>query len=149
MWYSCFEVGTPAHSATWGLDLFPQNLSWCLCHSSMMCRLHSMFLFCFSNRDQPCLLLSFLHCLPSSFSASTLFITLPALSVLAGKKFRWCTLSDLEQRKCSELSKVLLAVLPPATVNAFARVSCIRAHNTYDCIDKIRVSTKKFQRLSK
>ncbi|XP_028565911.2 ovotransferrin-like isoform X2 [Podarcis muralis] len=106
----------------------------------MMRRLHSMFLFCFSNRDQPCLLLNFLHCLPSRFSVSTLFITLPALSVPAGKKFRWCTLSDLEQRKCSELSKVLLAVLPPATVNAFARVSCIRAHNTYDCIDKIRVN---------
>ncbi|NXF28985.1 TRFEB protein, partial [Nyctibius bracteatus] len=54
------------------------------------------------------------------------------------KKFRWCTLSDLEQRKCAELSKALTAVLPLATVNSFARISCIRAHNTYDCIDKIR-----------
>ncbi|XP_061458719.1 melanotransferrin-like isoform X4 [Rhineura floridana] len=58
----------------------------------------------------------------------------------AGKKFRWCTLSDLEQRKCSELSKALLAMLPPVTINAFTKVSCIRAHNTYDCIDKIRVN---------
>ncbi|NXH15030.1 TRFE2 protein, partial [Bucco capensis] len=56
------------------------------------------------------------------------------------KKFRWCTLSDLEQRKCAELSKALMAVLPLATVNSFARISCIRAHNTHDCIDKIRVN---------
>ncbi|NWH65668.1 TRFEB protein, partial [Geococcyx californianus] len=56
------------------------------------------------------------------------------------KKFRWCTLSDLEQRKCAELSKALMAVLPLATANSFARISCIRAHNTYDCIDKIRVN---------
>ncbi|NXS65550.1 TRFE2 protein, partial [Pandion haliaetus] len=56
------------------------------------------------------------------------------------KKFRWCTLSDLEQRKCAELSKALTAVLPLATVNSFARISCIRAHNTHDCIDKIRVN---------
>ncbi|XP_019394735.1 PREDICTED: melanotransferrin-like isoform X2 [Crocodylus porosus] len=58
----------------------------------------------------------------------------------SGKKFRWCTLSDLEQRKCAELSKALLAVLPLATINSFARVSCIRAHNTHDCIDKIRAN---------
>ncbi|KFU95053.1 Serotransferrin-2, partial [Chaetura pelagica] len=56
------------------------------------------------------------------------------------KKFRWCTLSDLEQRKCAEMSKALTAVLPLATVNSFARISCIRAHSTYDCIDKIRVN---------
>ncbi|NXD85418.1 TRFEA protein, partial [Halcyon senegalensis] len=56
------------------------------------------------------------------------------------KKFRWCTLSDLEQRKCAELSKALMAVLPLATLNSFARISCIRAHNTHDCIDKIRVN---------
>ncbi|XP_064322436.1 melanotransferrin isoform X2 [Phalacrocorax carbo] len=58
----------------------------------------------------------------------------------SGKKFRWCTLSDLEQRKCAELSKALTAVLPLATLDSFARISCIRAHNTYDCIDKIRVN---------
>ncbi|NXX81238.1 TRFEB protein, partial [Urocolius indicus] len=56
------------------------------------------------------------------------------------KKFRWCTLSDLEQRKCAELSKALSAVLPLAAGNSFNRISCIRAHNTYDCIDKIRVN---------
>ncbi|KAM6340109.1 serotransferrin-2-like isoform 1-T1 [Alca torda] len=58
----------------------------------------------------------------------------------SGKKFRWCTLSDLEQRKCAELSKALMTAVPLATVNSFARISCIRAHNTYDCIDKIRVN---------
>ncbi|NWH84585.1 TRFE2 protein, partial [Aegithalos caudatus] len=56
------------------------------------------------------------------------------------KKFRWCTLSDLEQRKCAELSKALTAVLPPSTASSFTRISCIRAHNTYDCIDKIRAN---------
>ncbi|NXV61016.1 TRFEB protein, partial [Molothrus ater] len=56
------------------------------------------------------------------------------------KKFRWCTLSDLEQRKCAELSKVLAAVLPLTTASSFTRISCIRAHNTYDCIDKIRAN---------
>ncbi|NXM06545.1 TRFE2 protein, partial [Tyrannus savana] len=56
------------------------------------------------------------------------------------KKFRWCTLSDLEQRKCAELAKALSAVLPLATATSFTRVSCIRAHNTYDCIDKIRAN---------
>ncbi|XP_069071189.1 serotransferrin-2-like [Pleurodeles waltl] len=58
----------------------------------------------------------------------------------AGKKFRWCTLSELEQRKCSDLSRSLLAVLPAAMVNSFARVSCIRAHNTHDCISKIQAN---------
>ncbi|NXB76562.1 TRFE2 protein, partial [Donacobius atricapilla] len=56
------------------------------------------------------------------------------------KKFRWCTLSDLEQRKCAELSKALTAVLPLTTANSFTRISCIRAHSTYDCIDKIRAN---------
>ncbi|NXL16116.1 TRFE2 protein, partial [Setophaga kirtlandii] len=56
------------------------------------------------------------------------------------KKFRWCTLSDLEQRKCAELSKVLTAVLPLTAASSFTRISCIRAHNTYDCIDKIRAN---------
>ncbi|XP_063000133.1 serotransferrin-1-like [Elgaria multicarinata webbii] len=74
-----------------------------------------------------------------AFAAALLVLATAAL-LSTGKKFRWCTLSDLEQRKCSELSKVLLTVLPPVTINAFARVSCIRAHNTYDCIDKIRVN---------
>ncbi|NXQ39130.1 TRFE2 protein, partial [Catharus fuscescens] len=56
------------------------------------------------------------------------------------KKFRWCTLSDLEQRKCAELSKAFTAVLPLTTASSFTRISCIRAHNTYDCIDKIRAN---------
>ncbi|NXF05703.1 TRFE2 protein, partial [Smithornis capensis] len=56
------------------------------------------------------------------------------------KKFRWCTLSDLEQRKCAELSKALMAVLPLTAASSFTRISCIRAYNTYDCIDKIRAN---------
>ncbi|NXL70191.1 TRFE2 protein, partial [Leptocoma aspasia] len=56
------------------------------------------------------------------------------------KKFRWCTLSDLEQRKCAELSKALTTVLPLTAASSFTRISCIRAHNTYDCIDKIRAN---------
>ncbi|NXA03456.1 TRFE2 protein, partial [Sapayoa aenigma] len=56
------------------------------------------------------------------------------------KKFRWCTLSDLEQRKCAELAKGLTAVLPLSAATSFTRISCIRAHNTYDCIDKIRAN---------
>ncbi|XP_025893620.1 melanotransferrin-like isoform X2 [Nothoprocta perdicaria] len=71
----------------------------------------------------------------------TIIIDLIIFTLLSsGKKFRWCTLSDLEQRKCAELSKALTAVLPLATTNSFTRISCIRAHNTYDCIDKIRVN---------
>ncbi|XP_035412656.1 melanotransferrin-like isoform X2 [Cygnus atratus] len=72
---------------------------------------------------------------------AVLVIVLIIFTLLSsGKKFRWCTLSDLEQRKCAELSKALTAVLPLATINSFARISCIRAQNTYDCIDKIRVN---------
>lgn len=66
-----------------------------------------------------------------------LFELLPAM---AAKKMRWCTVSDPEQRKCAELAKALVAVLPPAAVAAFARLSCIRASSTTDCIDRIRVS---------
>ncbi|XP_063171824.1 ovotransferrin-like isoform X3 [Candoia aspera] len=66
-------------------------------------------------------------------------LVLPVVAHLAsGKKFRWCTLSHLEQKKCSELSKALLSVSPPGSSGAFTRVSCIRAHNTYECINKIR-----------
>ncbi|KAK0146455.1 Melanotransferrin [Merluccius polli] len=53
---------------------------------------------------------------------------------------RWCTVSDPEQRKCAELAKALVAVLPPAAVAAFARLSCVRAYSTTDCIDKIRAN---------
>ncbi|KAM3622028.1 uncharacterized protein V6R79_019332 [Siganus canaliculatus] len=53
---------------------------------------------------------------------------------------RWCTVSDPEQKKCAELAKALVAVLPPAAVAAFARLSCIRASSTTDCIDRIRAN---------
>uniref|UniRef100_A0A3Q1GVE5 Serotransferrin n=1 Tax=Acanthochromis polyacanthus TaxID=80966 RepID=A0A3Q1GVE5_9TELE len=56
------------------------------------------------------------------------------------KKMRWCTVSDPEQRKCAELAKALVAVLPPAAVAAFARLSCIRASSTADCIDRIKAN---------
>ncbi|XP_064424151.1 saxiphilin-like isoform X2 [Latimeria chalumnae] len=66
-------------------------------------------------------------------------LTLCACILLTwGKKFRWCTLSDKEQRKCAELAKSLLAVLSPAAVNAFGKLSCIKAYSTQDCINKIR-----------
>ncbi|KAJ6659150.1 hypothetical protein lerEdw1_019453 [Lerista edwardsae] len=74
-----------------------------------------------------------------AFGATLLVLSAVAL-LPAGKKFRWCTLSDLEQRKCAELSKALVAALPLAASSSFARVSCIRAHNTHDCVDKIRVN---------
>ncbi|XP_034726198.1 melanotransferrin [Etheostoma cragini] len=59
---------------------------------------------------------------------------------IRAKKTRWCTVSDPEQRKCAELAKALVAVLPPADVAAFARLSCIRASSTTDCIDRIRAN---------
>ncbi|XP_070815800.1 saxiphilin-like [Chaetodon trifascialis] len=59
---------------------------------------------------------------------------------IRAKKMRWCTVSDPEQRKCAELAKALVAVLPPAAVAAFARLSCIRASSTTDCVDKIRAN---------
>ncbi|KTF72101.1 hypothetical protein cypCar_00048064 [Cyprinus carpio] len=55
-----------------------------------------------------------------------------------GKKMRWCTVSEPEQRKCAELAKALVAVLPPAAVTAFGRLSCVKAYGTADCINKIR-----------
>ncbi|XP_078104758.1 saxiphilin-like isoform X1 [Sander vitreus] len=59
---------------------------------------------------------------------------------IRAKKMRWCTVSDPEQRKCAELAKALVAVLPPADVAAFARLSCIRASSTTDCINRIRAN---------
>uniref|UniRef100_A0A3B4A6U1 Serotransferrin n=1 Tax=Periophthalmus magnuspinnatus TaxID=409849 RepID=A0A3B4A6U1_9GOBI len=56
------------------------------------------------------------------------------------KKMRWCTVSEPEQRKCAELAKALVAVLPPAEVAAFARLSCILASSTTDCIERIRAN---------
>ncbi|KAF7207852.1 transcript variant X1 [Nothobranchius furzeri] len=59
---------------------------------------------------------------------------------IRAKKTRWCTVSDAEQRKCAELAKSLVAVLPPAAVAAFARLSCVRASSTTDCINKIKAN---------
>ncbi|XP_041638917.1 melanotransferrin [Cheilinus undulatus] len=59
---------------------------------------------------------------------------------IRAKKTRWCTVSDPEHRKCAELAKALVAVLPPAAVAAFARLSCIKESSTTDCIDKIRAN---------
>uniref|UniRef100_A0A3Q3K980 Serotransferrin n=1 Tax=Monopterus albus TaxID=43700 RepID=A0A3Q3K980_MONAL len=57
---------------------------------------------------------------------------------LITKKTRWCVVSDPEQKKCAELAKALVAVLPAAAVASFARLSCIQASSTTDCIDRIR-----------
>uniref|UniRef100_A0A3Q0SAE9 Serotransferrin n=1 Tax=Amphilophus citrinellus TaxID=61819 RepID=A0A3Q0SAE9_AMPCI len=62
------------------------------------------------------------------------------LFLCTSKKMRWCTVSDPEQRKCAELAKALVAVLPPATVAAFARLSCIRAFSTTDCMNRIKAN---------
>ncbi|KAK5872525.1 hypothetical protein PBY51_013216 [Eleginops maclovinus] len=62
------------------------------------------------------------------------------VNCIRAKKMRWCTVSDPEQKKCAELAKALVAVLPPAAVAAFARLSCIRASSTTDCIDRIRAN---------
>lgn len=59
---------------------------------------------------------------------------------MAAKKMRWCTVSDPEQRKCAELAKALAAVVSPATLAAFARLSCIRASSTTDCINRIKAN---------
>ncbi|KAM6928449.1 saxiphilin-like [Xenentodon cancila] len=59
---------------------------------------------------------------------------------LEAKKMRWCTVSYPEHRKCAELAKALVAVLPPAAVAAFARLSCIRASSTTDCINRIKAN---------
>uniref|UniRef100_A0A3P8T3J6 Serotransferrin n=1 Tax=Amphiprion percula TaxID=161767 RepID=A0A3P8T3J6_AMPPE len=67
-------------------------------------------------------------------------LILDHLNCSSAKKMRWCTVSDPEQRKCAELAKALVAVLPPAAVAAFARLSCIRASSTADCIDRIKAN---------
>ncbi|XP_043924802.1 melanotransferrin-like [Protopterus annectens] len=62
------------------------------------------------------------------------------LSQIEGKKFRWCVLSDKEQRKCAEFSKALFAVLTPAAQRSYGKVSCVKAYSTLDCINKIRAN---------
>ncbi|XP_063329863.1 saxiphilin-like [Pelmatolapia mariae] len=59
---------------------------------------------------------------------------------VSAKKMRWCTVSDPEHRKCAELAKALAAVVSPATLAAFARLSCIRASSTSDCINRIKAN---------
>ncbi|XP_034294402.1 saxiphilin-like isoform X4 [Pantherophis guttatus] len=73
-----------------------------------------------------------------SFLVAVLLVVPVVAHLASGKKLRWCTLSPLEQKKCSELSKALLSALSPVSSSPFKRVSCILAHNTYDCINKIR-----------
>ncbi|XP_033994502.1 LOW QUALITY PROTEIN: melanotransferrin [Trematomus bernacchii] len=69
-----------------------------------------------------------------------IFLFFLLINCIRAKKMRWCTVSDPEQKKCAELAKALVAVLPPAAVAAFARLSCIRASSTTDCIDRIRAN---------
>ncbi|KAG8455832.1 hypothetical protein GDO86_001869, partial [Hymenochirus boettgeri] len=54
----------------------------------------------------------------------------------SGKKFRWCTLSEAEQRKCSHLARTMQNLLP--STHLFSRISCVRAHTPQDCMGKIR-----------
>uniref|UniRef100_A0A3B4CKA0 Serotransferrin n=1 Tax=Pygocentrus nattereri TaxID=42514 RepID=A0A3B4CKA0_PYGNA len=61
-------------------------------------------------------------------------------NVAWAKKMRWCTVSEAEQRKCADLAKALVAALPPVVITAFARLSCVRAYSTADCINKIRAN---------
>ncbi|KAM4613629.1 saxiphilin-like [Polymixia lowei] len=70
----------------------------------------------------------------------TILLCLIFLYCVKAKKMRWCTVSEPEQKKCAELAKALVAVLPPAAVAAFARLSCVRAYSTTDCINKIRAN---------
>ncbi|XP_066522642.1 saxiphilin-like [Hoplias malabaricus] len=57
-----------------------------------------------------------------------------------GKKMRWCTVSEPEQRKCADLAKALVAALTSSAVTAFGRLSCVRAYSKADCISKIRAN---------
>lgn len=68
------------------------------------------------------------------------------LSEIAAKKLRWCNVSDMEKRKCAELSKTLQSVLSPRAQVQFIKLSCIRAHNVEDCIKKIRVRKRRATR---
>uniref|UniRef100_A0A3Q3DK50 Serotransferrin n=1 Tax=Hippocampus comes TaxID=109280 RepID=A0A3Q3DK50_HIPCM len=64
------------------------------------------------------------------------YLMLCLLPCVSAKKMRWCTVSHPEQRKCAELAKALVVVLPPASVNAFGRLSCIHASSVTDCINR-------------
>ncbi|CAH2295378.1 melanotransferrin-like [Pelobates cultripes] len=70
------------------------------------------------------------------YTLSVLCFTSILPHLASGKKFRWCTLSDAEQRKCSHLARSLQTILGPN--DPFSRVSCVRGHDTKDCMSKIR-----------
>ncbi|XP_011492899.2 melanotransferrin isoform X1 [Oryzias latipes] len=70
----------------------------------------------------------------------SLLVFMAFVSCIRAKKMRWCTVSSPEQKKCAELAKALVAVLPPAAVADFARLSCIRASSTGDCMDRIKAN---------
>lgn len=80
-----------------------------------------------------------------SYGCYFLSLTIWTAPFMAAKKMRWCAVSDPEQRKCAELAKALAAVVSPATLAAFARLSCIRASSTTDCINRIKVSKSTMQ----
>uniref|UniRef100_A0A671QNV7 Zgc:172271 n=1 Tax=Sinocyclocheilus anshuiensis TaxID=1608454 RepID=A0A671QNV7_9TELE len=42
---------------------------------------------------------------------------------------RWCTVSEPEQRKCAELAKALVAVLPPVALSIWPSLSCVKAYD--------------------
>uniref|UniRef100_A0A671QRX7 Serotransferrin n=1 Tax=Sinocyclocheilus anshuiensis TaxID=1608454 RepID=A0A671QRX7_9TELE len=62
----------------------------------------------------------------------------------SGKKMRWCTVSEPEQRKCAELAKALVAVLPPVALSIWPSLSCVKAYGTADCINKMGGCTLQF-----
>ncbi|XP_043571219.1 melanotransferrin-like [Chiloscyllium plagiosum] len=72
------------------------------------------------------------------FTMKGAIVFISFVAIAFAKKFRWCNISEAEQRKCAELSKALQAVLPPTAKHSFTKLSCIQAHNTKDCIKKIR-----------
>ncbi|XP_048835902.1 saxiphilin-like [Brienomyrus brachyistius] len=73
-------------------------------------------------------------------TALLIIIICTCWSRCCGKKVRWCTVSVMEQRKCAELAKALVGVLPPAALAAFGRLSCVRTYSTIDCINKLQAN---------
>ncbi|MFT7797310.1 saxiphilin-like [Arapaima gigas] len=65
------------------------------------------------------------------------FIVCACCSSGSGKKIRWCTVSEAEQKKCADLAKALAALLPPTALASFGRMSCVKSYSTADCVNKI------------